>query len=71
MAVTVAKRLSAGALRSQLFSGSDDELLFGDSVVMLDSICAFGGNQACSSHCVNNGFPNGGYCDANNDCHCN
>lgn len=70
MAVTVAGRLSAGALHSQLFSHSDEELWFRDSGVMLDSICAYGGNQACSSHCVNMGFPHGGYCDANNDCHC-
>ena len=70
MTVAVARRLSAGALRSHLLSGRDEELLFGDSGVMLDSICAFGGDQACSSQCVNNGYPRGGYCDANNDCRC-
>lgn len=70
MTVTVARRLSAGALRNQLFPSSDAEFMLGDNGVMLDSICAFGGNQACSSHCINIGFPNGGYCDSNNDCHC-
>ncbi len=70
MTVAVARRLSAGALRSHLLPGRDEEPLFGDSGVMLDSICAFGGDQACSSQCVNNGHPSGGYCNANNDCVC-
>ena len=71
MTVAVARRLSSGALRSQLLPGRDGESLFGDSGVMLDSICAFGGDRACSSDCVNRRFFNGGYCNANNDCICN
>ena len=71
MTVAVARRLSAGALHSHLLSGHDEELLFGDSGVMLDSICAFGGDQACSSQCVNHGYFNDEHCNAYNNCVCN
>jgi len=40
MTVAIAKRLSAGVLRSHLLPHRDEETLFGDSGVMLDSICA-------------------------------
>jgi hypothetical protein len=69
MAVAVARRLSAGALRSHLFPTGGEGSLFDGSGVMLDSICAFGGDRACSSNCANRGY-SGGYCNPNNDCVC-